>query len=107
MGIRRFGEMIKVDNLEEYKKWHANPMEGVNDAIKKANLKNYSIYSRGEYLFAYFEYHGDDFEADMARMAEDPCTQAWWNVVKPLMRPLDDRKDGEFWSAMEEIYHLD
>ena len=43
----------------------------------------------------------------MAKMAADPATQAWWDVVKPLMQPLDDRKEGEFWSDMEEIYHLD
>ena len=39
--------------------------------------------------------------------AADPATQAWWDVVKPLMQPLPDRKEGEFWSDMEEIYHLD
>ena len=75
--------------------------------IKACHLKNYSIYSRGDWLFAYFEYDGDDFDADMAKMAADPATQAWWDVVKPLMQPLPDRKEGEFWSDMEEIYHLD
>ncbi|MBR7187010.1 MAG: L-rhamnose mutarotase [Clostridia bacterium] len=105
----RFGQMIKVkpDGLAAYKKWHANPMPGVNEMIKACHLRNYSIYSRGDYLFAYFEYDGDDFDADMAKMAADPNTQAWWDVVKPLMQPLDDRAEGEFWSDMEEVYHLD
>ena len=105
----RFGQMIKVkpDGLEAYKKWHANPMPGVNEMIKASHLKNYSIYSRGDYLFAYFEYDGDDFDADMAKMAADPNTQAWWDVVKPLMQPLEDRAEGEFWSDMQEVYHLD
>lgn len=107
MAVRRFGEMIKVKDLEAYAKWHANPMPGVNEMIKECHLKNYSIYSRGEYLFAYYEYDGDDFEADMAKMAADPSTQAWWDVVKPLMQPLEDREEGEFWSGMKEIYHLD
>ena len=66
----------------------------------------YSIYSTGEYLFTYFEYEGEDFDADMAKMAADPATQRWWDVVKPLMSPLPDRAEGEFWSDMEEIYHL-
>ena len=52
-------------------------------------------------------FDGEDFDADMAKMAADPATQAWWDVVKPLMQPLDDRKEGEFWSDMEEIYHHD
>lgn len=105
---KRFGQMIKVkpEKLAEYKKWHANPMPGVNEMIKECGLKNYSIYSRGEYLFTYFEYEGEDFDADMAKMAADPATQRWWDVVKPLMSPLPDRAEGEFWSDMEEIYHL-
>ena len=103
---KRFGQMIKVkpEKLAEYKKWHANPMPGVNEMIKECGLKNYSIYSRGEYLFTYFEYEGEDFDADMAKMAADPATQRWWDVVKPLMSPLPDRAEGEFWSDMEEIY---
>ena len=48
-----------------------------------------------------------NFDADMAKMAADPATQRWWDVVKPLMQPLEDRAEGEFWSDMEEIYHLD
>ena len=107
MAVKRIGEMIKVKDLETYAKWHANPLPGVNEMIKECHLKNYSIYSRGEYLFAYYEYDGEDFEADMAKMAADPNTQAWWDVVKPLMQPLSDCEDGEFCSGMDEIYNLD
>ena len=106
--MRRFGQMIKIkpDGLEAYKKWHANPLPGVNEIIKECNIQNYSIYSRGDYLFAYMEYVGEDYEGDMAKMAASPITQQWWDLVKPLMQPLDDRKEGEFWSDMEEIYYL-
>ena len=107
--MQRFGQIIKVkpEGLEAYKKYHADPLPGVNEMIKECHLSNYSIYVRGDILFSYFEYDGDDFEADMEKMAADPATQHWWSLVKPLMQPLDDRKDGEFWSDMEEIYHLD
>ena len=53
--MKRFGQMIKIksqEDLEKYKKHHANPMPGVNEMIKECHLKNYSIFSRGEYLFA-------------------------------------------------------
>ena len=100
--VKRFGQMIKVkpEGLAEYKKWHANPLPGVNEMIKECGLKNYSIYSRGDYLFTYFEYEGNDYEADQT-------TKKWCDIVKPLMQPLEDREEGEFWSDMEEIYHLD
>lgn len=107
--MKRFGQMIKIkpEGLEAYKKYHANPLPGVNEVITECNIRNYSIYSRGDYLFAYYEYVGDDYEADMAKMAASPITQKWWDLVKPLMQPLEDRKEGEFWSDMEEIYYLD
>ena len=107
--VKRFGQVIRIKpgDLEQYKKYHANPFPGVNEMIRKCHLKNYSIYSRGDYLFTYFEYDGDDYDKDMAMMAADPATQDWWDHVKTLMQPLDDRKEGEFWSDMEEIYHLD
>lgn len=106
--IRR-GEMvlIKPEGLEAYKRYHLSPLPGVNEMIRACNIRNYSIYQRGETMFAYYEYVGDDFEADMAKMAADPATQGWWDLVKPLMQPLPDRKEGEFWAGMEEVYHLD
>lgn len=109
MSVKRFGEMIQIrpEQLESYKKWHANPLPGVNEMIRSCHLKNYSIYSKGDYLFTYYEYDGEDFEKDMAKMATDPTTQRWWDIVKPLMEPLKDRKEGEFWAGMQEIYHLD
>ena len=107
--MKRHGEiiMIKPEGLEAYKRYHANPMPGVCEMIKECNIRNYSIYQRGDYMFAYYEYVGDDFSADMARMASDPVTQKWWDIVKPLMLPVEDRKENEFWAGMEEIFHLD
>ena len=107
--MMRIGQMIKVkpEGKADYIKWHANPLPGVNEMIKECNIQNYSIYIRGDYMFSYFEYVGEDYEADMAKMAADPTTQKWWDIVKPLMDPLPDRAEGEFWSGMEEVYHLD
>lgn len=107
--VKRFGQVIRIkpEGKEQYMKYHANPLPGVNEMIKECHLKNYSIFIRGDYMFSYFEYDGEDYDADMQKMAEDPATQHWWSLVKPLMQPLDDRKEGEFWSDMTEIYHLD
>lgn len=105
---KRFGQVIKLrpEGLKKYAEYHANPLPGVNEMIKKCNISNYSIFQRNDYLFAYFEYIGDNYEADMAMMAQDPTTQKWWDLVKPLMQPLDDCLEDEFWSDMDEIYHL-
>jgi L-rhamnose mutarotase len=107
-GAKRFGQMIRLkpEGAEEYKRQHAAVWPGVLAMIKECHLVNYSIYRKDNWLFAYFEYTGNDFEGDMARMAADPETQRWWDVVKPLMEPIENRKTGEFWADMEEIFHL-
>ena len=59
------------------------------------------------YLFSYFEYHGEDFEADMAKMAADTTTQKWWTHCKPCQQPVPTRAEGEWWAALEEVFHCD
>lgn len=105
----RFGQTIflKPECADEYVKHHASVWPGVLEMIKQCNIQNYSIYKKDNLLFAYFEYVGNDFKTDMARMAADTETQRWWDVVKPLMQPIENRLQGEFWADMEEIFHLD
>jgi L-rhamnose mutarotase len=92
---------------EEYKKLHAAVWPSVLRMISDCNIRNYSIYHKDGYLFSYFEYTGKDFAADMRKMADDPETQRWWSVCMPLQQPLDTRKEGEWWSDMEELFHTE
>ncbi|MGI6160721.1 MAG: L-rhamnose mutarotase [Christensenellales bacterium] len=107
--MKRFGEVIKVrpEKLEYYKELHANPWPGVNSMIKKCNIQNFSIYYKDGYLFSYFEYTGDDYERDMAKMRDDAETQRWWRETDPCQQPLETRKEGEWWADMEQVYHID
>jgi len=107
--MKRIGEIIKIhpDMLEAYKYYHANPWPEINEMIKNCNIQNYSIFHWGEFLFAYYEYIGENFEEDMKKMAADPKTQEWWDLVKPLQNPFEERREGEWWAGMEEVYHLD
>ncbi|GAG74774.1 unnamed protein product, partial [marine sediment metagenome] len=95
------------EKLQEYKKLHANVWPEILEIIKKCNISNYSIYHKDGYLFGYYEYNGDNHEADMEKMAADPMTQKWWDVCVPCQEPLETRKEGEWWAEMEEVFHLD
>jgi len=64
-------------------------------------------YLKDDLLFGYFEYHGTDYAADMARMAADPKTQEWWAIMMPMQKPLETRAPGEWWANMEEVFHCD
>ena len=112
--VERYGMVIgvKPEKIEYYKKLHAAAWPGVLAKIKECNIRNYSIYLReiekGQYLlFSYFEYTGDDFAADMARMAADPETRRWWAETDPCQTPIPTRGPKEFWSRMDEVFHTD
>ena len=107
--MKRYGSVIgvKPERLEEYKKLHAAVWPGVLRKITECNIRNYSIYYKDGLLFSYFEYVGTDYEADMAKMAEDSETQNWWAVCKPCQEPLATKAEGEWWADMEEVFHHD
>jgi L-rhamnose mutarotase len=112
--VKRYGNVIGVrpEKIEEYKQLHADVWPGVLKMIKQCNIRNYSIYlgelEKGKYyLYSYFEYTGDDFEADMSKMAADPTTQKWWELCEPCQVPVPIRKEGEWWANMEEVFHYD
>ena len=70
-------------------------------------IKNYSIFIKDNLLFSYLEYHGDNYDADIASIAQDPMTQKWWKETDPCQYPLDTAKEGEWWSPMREVFHID
>ena len=107
--MKRYGQVIgvKQEKLEEYKTLHAAVWPDILKMITECNISNYSIYYKNGLLFSYFEYIGTDFEADMKKMADDPLTQKWWDVCKPCQQPVENLKEGEWWSDMDEVFHLD
>jgi len=105
----RYGQVIRVksDKLDEYKRYHAAVWPGILAKITECNIRNYSIFLKDGFLFAYFEYVGTDFDGDMKQMGDDPLTQQWWDVMKPMQEPIAARAPGEWWANMEEVFHLD
>ena len=109
--MQRYGSVIGIhpEKISEYKQLHMAVWPEVLEIIKNCNISNYSIFLREpeNLLFSYFEYHGDDFAKDMARMAADPRTQAWWYLCGPCQQPLPTRTTGEWWASMTEVFHCD
>jgi L-rhamnose mutarotase len=109
--MQRMGQVIglNAEKIADYKRLHAAVWPDVLKTITACNIKNYSIFLKEpeNLLFAYFEYHGTDFAADMAKMADDKTTQEWWAVCMPCQAPLATRAEGEWWVGMEEVFHHD
>lgn len=112
--VQRFGSItgLKSSKLDYYEQLHANAWPDVLKKIKECNIRNYSIYIQkidtSYYLFSYFEYVGDNFKADMAKMAADTSTQRWWKETDPCQLPLPEAASkGEIWTNMKEVFHED
>jgi len=103
-----FGQVgrLKRSMIKEYAKLHANPWPQVLQTNHDCNLRNYSIFREGELVFAYFEYVGDDYQADLERMAQDEMTQRWWTFTKPCFEKFVIRSDSEFYADMKQIFYL-
>lgn len=111
---QRYGMVLglKEDKIPEYTKLHAAVWPEVLKLIEESNIRNYSIYLHQlddgkHYLFAYFEYTGNDFKADMDKMAADETIRKWWDVCEPMQIPIKNRPEGEWWANMKEVFHTD
>jgi L-rhamnose mutarotase len=98
---------IKPEVIEEYKKLHADENAGVRDLLTIANMENFSIFIHqfddgNFYLFGYYEYTGNDFEKDMADLAEKDRNIAWLKVCDPMQIPFEGKNS---WSEMEQVYY--
>ena len=104
--VKRFGLVIglRPETMAEYKRLHAGP--GVRDLLQQANISNFSIFIKqfddGRYYeFGYYEYTGNNYEADMAWLAAQPANRAWLALCNPMQVPLE----GEIsWAVMEPIF---
>lgn len=89
-----------------HRRLHQAVWPSVLDALRRAHVRNYSIFLRDGLLFSYLEYDGDDYQADMATLADDVETQRWWALTDPCQEPVD-AADGVWWAPMEEVFHSD
>ena len=107
--MQRFGMVLRLkpEAVDEYRKYHEAVWPEVLDTIRQCHIRNYSIFFKDNFLFGYFEYHGQNIQADRAKMAADKKTQEWWAIMEPMQEPLPTRKPGEWWADMEEVFHTD
>ena len=96
--MKRYGQhaTLKPEMVEEYVRLHSQVWPEVLQVIRECNQRNYSIYIDKNELFCYFEYTGNDYEADIQKMNESKVMQEWWKLTKPCFLHHD-----------EEIYYCD
>ncbi|HLX99577.1 MAG TPA: L-rhamnose mutarotase [Roseiarcus sp.] len=89
---------------EEYKKRHDEVWPEMLDALKKAGIRNYTIFRHGLTLIGYFE--TDDLEKTVAALARDPVNARWSQTMGPLMKIEIDQRTG-FPFLLPKQWHMD
>jgi len=109
--VQRLGMVIGIrpEKIDEYKRLHAEVWPEVLERLKQTHIKNYSIFLREpeNLLFGYMEYHGNDFNADISELSDDPKTQEWWRLTDPCQEPHTSRNEGEQWSTMQQVFFME
>ena len=107
--MRRVASIVglKPEKAQEYLDLHAAVWPEVQQRLRDSNITNYSIFLRDGLLFAYYEYTGEDYAADMAAIAADEVTQQWWQLTDPCQEPLATAEPGQRWVEAVEVFRLD
>jgi len=105
---RRIGMVIglKPEHIAEYTRLHTGDNCVVRDLLNKYHMHNFSIFLHEidgkTYEFGYYEYTGDDYEGDMAKLSDEPRNQAWLKVCDATQIPLKGEKS---WAMMKSVFY--
>ena len=95
---------LKSDKVDEYATLHRNCWEEIRRIIKECNITHYSISLRGEDVYTYYEYVGEDYDADMKKMESYPIMWEWWSHTRPC---FVGHEEGKYYEDMSEVFFLE
>ncbi len=64
---------LKSEKVDEYIRLHADPWPELLQLMTECHLHNYSISIRGTELYTYYEYTGENYDADMKKDGRKSC----------------------------------
>ena len=105
--MKRFGDVIRVpaEKYAEYVEKHDHIWPEIVEMMRRAHIENFTIFHRDGYLFKYFEYTGDDYEADMKKLDNERHRQ-WLEFTAVCQQPVESAEEGQWWAPMDEIFHI-
>lgn len=93
---------LKPGAKEAYKKLHDEIWNEVVAAGHAANIRNFTIFCQGDYLFSYYEYTGENFDEDIRRKNSNPAVRKWQETTGAMTEPV---VDGIKTLSLEELWH--
>lgn len=104
--MKRFLRMAKVrpDAITEYIERHANAPDTLLRALSATHIQNYSIAEKDGTLISFFEYTGENFEADMQILKNNPASKAW---NQELEHCFIHGEEEPCWEEFREVFHME
>ena len=93
---------VRPDRIDEYVAAHADVWPEMLDAIRRAGIRNYTIFRDGNRMFGYFE--ADDLDAAGRYMAEQDVSRRWQDAMAEL---LEERVPDAGPPPLAEVFRLD
>jgi L-rhamnose mutarotase len=90
--------------LEEYIRRHDAIWPEMAQLLKKAGIRNYTIWNTGNELFGYYEC--DDIDTATRIQAESEVVARWGEYMKDVMTAETDPETG-FHPMLRQVFSLD
>ena len=108
MNTKRYAMAVRLkkEKKDFYIKNHSNVWPEILDELKKAKVKNYSIFLKDDFMFGYLEYDGNNFDKDMQEMQNIPIVDKWTKLMIDCFNPFPNNEGNDSWVMMDEIFYM-
>jgi L-rhamnose mutarotase len=96
---------IKADKIAEYELEHTRVWPELLSKLKEVGISDYSIFRRGQDLTLVLRV--DDFDKAWDELAKDPVNLKWQEFMKPLFEDVPDKRNGERFAMLKEVFYLE
>ena len=95
--------------VELYKRYHGEVWPEVQESLCRAGVEQMDIYLLGRRLVMVVETRdGIDYRAAFsAHASSSPRVAEWERLMQSLQEPPPEARAGEWWAAMEPVFHLE
>jgi L-rhamnose mutarotase len=109
--IRVFTINLKDDPavIEAYRQHHRAVWPEVQDSLRRIGVERMEIHLLGRRLVMLVEMRdGIDYRAAFeAHASSSQRVAEWERLMKSLQEPPPEAREGEWWAAMEPVFHLE
>jgi L-rhamnose mutarotase len=93
---------VRPERIDEYVRAHREVWPEMLDVLRRAGIRNYTIFRHGNQMFGYFE--ADDLDAAARYLREQDVSGRWQDAMAQL---LEQRVPDSGPPPLEEVFRLD